>query len=81
MIIIRIKNMKNFWIQFFFLVPRNIIQALDDILSKILFSYKFVLPRNLMFYRGIIYLIINLLIFPCLFFTDSFQNMIFFMSK
>ena len=77
-IIIGIIKMKPFLERFLFLFPRNIIQALDDILIKILLTYKFVLPQNLMFYRGIIYLIINLLLFPCLFFTNSFKVITYF---
>ena len=77
-IIIGIIKMDPFLERFLFLLPRNIIQALDDILSKILLTYKFVIPQNLMFYRGIIYLIINLLLFPCLFFTHSFKDTTYF---
>lgn len=72
--IFEIPRMDNFVIRILFLFPRNIIFALDDILTKIIFTYKFILPQYYIFYRGIICILINIIIFIILYFTHSFDD-------
>ena len=54
-----------------FLIPKNILFALEDILSKILLTNKFVLPQYLMFWKGLFNFGMHLIIFPIIYFTDN----------
>jgi len=64
----------NFMIKLLFLIPRNIIFGLGDIISKILLTYKFVLPQKLIFIKGLFNLGMHLIIFPILWFTGKFNK-------
>ena len=55
----------------FFLIPKNILFAFGDILSKILLTNKFVLPQYLMFWKGLFNFGMHLIIFPILYFTET----------
>ena len=79
--IFEIPQMQYFFIRILFLFPRNMIFALDDILTKIILTYKFVLPQYYIFYRGIIYILVNIIIFPILFFTSSFKDEIYYFDE
>ena len=52
-----------------FLIPKNILFAIGDILSKILLTNKFVLPQYLMFWKGLFNFGMHLIIFPIIYFT------------
>ncbi len=43
----------NSWPYFLFVVAKNILLPLEDVINKILLTDKFLLPHYLMFYRGI----------------------------
>ena len=64
-------------INILFLVPRNIIFGIGDIISKILLTYKFVLPQNLLFTKGVFNFGMHLIIFPILCLTNEFKKEIF----
>lgn len=64
-------------INILFLVPRNIIFGIGDIISKILLTYKFVLPQNLLFTKGVFNFGMHLIIFPILCLTNKFDKDIF----
>ena len=67
----------NSMIKLLFLIPRNIIFGLGDIISKIILTYKFVLPQNLIFIKGIFNLGMHLIIFPILWLTNKIDKDIF----
>ena len=67
----------NSMIKLLFLIPRNIIFGFGDIMSKIILTYKFVLPQNLIFIKGIFNLGMHLIIFPILWFTNKIDKDIF----
>ena len=64
----------NFMIKLLFLIPRNIIFGLGDIISKILLTYKFVLPQKLIFTKGLFNLGMHLIIFPILLLSDKIKK-------
>ena len=64
----------NSMIKLLFLIPRNIIFGLGDIISKIILTYKFVLPQNLIFIKGIFNLGMHLIIFPILWLTNKIDK-------
>ena len=68
---------ENLMINILFLVPRNIIFGIGDIISKILLTYKFVLPQNLLFTKGVFNFGMHLFIFPILCLTNKFDKDIF----
>ena len=59
------------WYQILFLIPQNILFALEDTLSKILLINKFVLPHYLLFWKGIFNFGMHIILFPILFFTRN----------
>jgi len=67
----------NSMIKLLFLIPRNIIFGLGDIISKIILTYQFVLPQNLIFIKGIFNLGMHLIIFPILWLTNKIDKDIF----
>ena len=67
----------NYMIKLLFLIPRNIIFGLGDIISKIILTYQFVLPQNLIFIKGIFNLGMHLIIFPILWLTNKIDKDIF----
>ena len=52
-----------------FFIPRNILFPLDDTLSKIILTDKFVLPQNLIFLKGVSNFCMHLIILPILILT------------
>ena len=62
---------KKSWILLLFLIPKNIIFSFGDIISKILLTNKFVLPQNLMFYKGIYNFGMHIIIFFILFYFNK----------
>ena len=64
-IVIDKKDLGN-WKYFFSVGLRFIVIPLEDILNKILFNEKFLLPHILMFYRGIFTAILFILLIPIL---------------
>ena len=73
--IINIAKENHAW-YLLFIIPKNILFPLGDTLSKIVFTDKFVLPQQLMFYKGVINFIMHLIAFPILLLTKalSFKN-------
>ena len=73
--IINITKENHAW-YLLFLIPRNILFPLGDTLSKIILTDKFVLPQQLMFYKGVINFIMHLIALPILLLTKalSFKN-------
>jgi hypothetical protein len=67
----------NLTIKLLFLIPKNIIFGLGDIISKILLTYKFVLPQKLIFMKGVFNFGMHLIIFPILWFTNKIDQDIF----
>ena len=67
----------NSMIKLLFLIPKNIIFGFGDIISKILLTYKFVLPQKLIFTKGLFNLGMHLIIFPILWFTNKINKDIF----
>ena len=55
----------------FFIIPRNILFPLGDTISKILLTDKFMLPQNLMFYKGLLNLFMHLIVLLILLHTKS----------
>ena len=47
---------------FLFIAFRNILIGLEDVLNKILLTYKFFLPHSIMFYRGLYNLVMTILL-------------------
>lgn len=68
--IIYIKD-SSYWYHILFLIPKNILFAFEDTLSKILLTNKFVLPHYLLFWKGIFNFGMHVILFPILFFTDN----------
>ena len=64
-IVIDKKDLGN-WKYFFSVGIRFIVIPLEDVLNKILFNEKFLLPHILMFYRGIFTAILFILLIPIL---------------
>jgi hypothetical protein len=67
----------NLTIKLLFLIPKNIIFGLGDIISKILLTYKFVLPQKLISMKGVFNFGMHLIIFPILWFTNKIDQDIF----
>jgi len=67
------KKPKQIWIYFLFFFPRFILVPLGDTINKILLTDKFLLPHNLMFYRGIIETIIIIILVPILFLCTNIK--------
>lgn len=61
------------WPYFLFLPLKFIFIPLEDIFNKILLTEKFILPHELMFYRGIGVMIIYIILIPIYFFTNTFE--------
>ena len=57
------------WPYFIFISIRFIIYSLEDVINKLLLINKFLLPQDLMLWRGIYILVIFLVLFPIFYFT------------
>jgi hypothetical protein len=59
------------WIYFLFMLPQFIFFPLEEVINKILLMDKFILPHSLMFMRGIIEFLFNIILSIILFSTSQ----------
>jgi hypothetical protein len=63
----------NRWYYLLFTFISEILISLEDVICKILLIDKFLLPQNLMFFRGIVFSVILIILIPILQSTDQIQ--------